>query len=86
MGQVCEIRYKKKVGMLVYSCHIILSKDLNMNHVCQHITRRMLMHKKCEDLLMDVQNAILHLSNIPYLSRQTKIEWNIPRNILFNAI
>jgi hypothetical protein len=40
----------EKVGILVGSYHIILSKDLKMHCICQHIPR-LLMQKQCYDCM-----------------------------------
>jgi hypothetical protein len=41
-----EETIKEKIRILVDSCYNILSKNLRMHHICQHITSRILsIHK-----------------------------------------
>jgi hypothetical protein len=41
----------EKVGILVHRCHTILSKNLKIQHFCQHTLPRMLTQNKYSDCM-----------------------------------
>jgi hypothetical protein len=50
-------RIAEEIGIVAGSCHTILSKDLKMYHICQHIVL-MLTQEHCDDSIRTIGKLI----------------------------